>query len=92
MLHTISQNKKECQNDIEKQIMFPLQAAPKYFHHIRSFEQTKQENNEIDKLCSLIFSSKTQINFEDFKNGCENISSEMFLSVNAYTDIYSPQK
>jgi hypothetical protein len=36
---------------------------------------------EVDSLCKAIFKEKDSLSFEEFKKGCEEVTSEMFLSV-----------
>jgi EF hand len=78
MLHTIPYCKE---NTNRSQCVFPLQNEPKYPNSYRSIAQSQKDSSEIDRLCTLIFKDKTRINFDEFKRGCEEISSEMFLSV-----------
>jgi hypothetical protein len=46
-----------------------------------SYENSSKSLNEIDTLIQTAFGSNKQISFQDFKKSCEEITSEMFLSV-----------
>ena len=48
-----------------------------------SYESTNKFLNEIDTLIQTAFGNAKQVTFQDFKKACEEITSEMFLSVSS---------
>jgi hypothetical protein len=51
-----------------------------------------KEIMEVENLCKAVFPDKNTMNFDEFKKNCEEITSEMFLSVLLSTAFYPAKK
>ena len=72
-----------------KTLLIPLLTNPQHtptnhhdiFSKAESYESSRKSIAEIDSLIQTAFENNKQITFQDFKKACEQITSEMFLSV-----------
>jgi hypothetical protein len=47
---------------------------------------------EVEELCKAVFKEKDSLTFDQFKKGCEEVTSEMFLSVLTLLAVHTTQK
>jgi hypothetical protein len=59
---------------------------------ISIYEKSLKNSMEVEELCKAVFKERDSLTFDQFKKGCEEVTSEMFLSVYCLLALHITQK